>query len=54
MKKKALEEFRELNEKLRDSANNANAYANILMPVNAQLGNVSYVLCAVVGGNPCL
>ena len=46
---KALEEFRELNEKLRDSANNANAYANILMPVNAQLGNVSYVLCAVVG-----
>ena len=46
---KALEEFRELNEKLRDSANNANAYANILMPVNAQLGNVSYVLCAVAG-----
>ena len=46
---KALEEFRQLNEKLRDSANNANAYANILMPVNAQLGNVSYVLCAVVG-----
>lgn len=46
---KALEEFRELNEKLRDSANNANAYANILMPVNEQLGNVSYVLCAVVG-----
>lgn len=46
---KSLEGFRSLNEKLRDSANNANAYANILMPVNAQLGNVSYVLCAVVG-----
>jgi ATP-binding cassette subfamily B protein len=46
---KSLEQFRTLNENLRDSANNANAYANILMPVNAQLGNVSYVLCAVVG-----
>ena len=46
---KSLEEFCELNEKLRDSANNANAYANILMPVNAQLGNVSYVLCALLG-----
>lgn len=46
---KSLKEFRVLNEKLRDSSNNANTYANILMPVNAQLGNVSYVLCAVVG-----
>lgn len=46
---KSLEEFRGLNEKLRDSADKANAYANILMPVNAQLGNVSYVLCAIVG-----
>jgi len=46
---KSLKEFRNLNERLRDSANNANTYANILMPVNAQLGNVSYVLCAVVG-----
>ncbi|MDY5575945.1 MAG: ABC transporter ATP-binding protein [Lachnospiraceae bacterium] len=46
---KTLDEFRVLNDKLRDSANNANAYANILMPVNAQLGNVSYVLCAAVG-----
>ena len=46
---KSLEEFRVLNERLRDSANNANAYANILMPVNAQLGNVSYVLCAIIG-----
>ncbi len=46
---KSLKDFRALNERLRDSANNANTYANILMPVNAQLGNVSYVLCAVVG-----
>lgn len=46
---KSLKDFRVLNERLRDSANNANTYANILMPVNAQLGNVSYVLCAVVG-----
>lgn len=46
---KSLKDFRALNERLRDSANNANTYANILMPINAQLGNVSYVLCAVVG-----
>ncbi len=42
--------FDELNEKLFDSSFNANKFANILMPVNAQLGNVSYVLCAVLGG----
>ena len=46
---KSVEQFNVLNERLRDSANNANAYANILMPVNAQLGNVSYVFCAVAG-----
>ena len=37
-------------EMLFDSANNANKFANILMPINAQLGNISYVLCAMVGG----
>lgn len=47
---KAVEEFNELNDKLFDSAYNANKFANILMPVNAQLGNISYVLCAIVGG----
>ena len=47
---KALEEFNELNDKLFDSAYNANKFANILMPINAQLGNISYVLCAIVGG----
>ncbi len=45
----SLTQFRELNEQLRDSANNANKYANILMPLNAQLGNISYVVCAIVG-----
>lgn len=47
---KAVEEFNELNDKLFDSSYNANKFANILMPINAQLGNISYVLCAIVGG----
>ena len=47
---KSIETFEELNDKLFDSANNANKFANVLMPVNAQIGTVSYVLCAVVGG----
>lgn len=46
----AIEEFNKLNDELYDSACNANKFANSLGPVNAQLGNVSYVLCAVVGG----
>lgn len=41
--------FGTLNTQLRNSADSANTYGNILMPVNVQLGNVSYVLCAVVG-----
>ncbi|MCR5716148.1 MAG: ABC transporter ATP-binding protein/permease [Lachnospiraceae bacterium] len=45
----ALREFQEKNEALRDSADKANKLANILMPVNAQIGNISYVLCAVIG-----
>ncbi|MBQ5474646.1 MAG: ABC transporter ATP-binding protein [Lachnospiraceae bacterium] len=44
-----IEKFNELNDKLFDSAYNANRYANYLGPVNAQIGNASYVLCAVVG-----
>ena len=47
---KNIEQFRELNDKLYDSANNANYLVNIVGPVNAQLGNVSYVVCAIVGG----
>lgn len=46
---KSLEQFRQLNRQLRESANNANKIANITMPVNANLGNISYVLCAVAG-----
>ena len=45
----AQADFRELNDKLRDSANNANKFANILMPINGNIGNISYVLCAVFG-----
>ena len=44
------EKFRQLNHKLFVSADRANAFANYLGPINAQLGNVSYVLCAIIGG----
>ncbi len=47
---KTLEQFRQLNHSLREAAYNANRTINILMPLNANLGNISYVLCAVVGG----
>ena len=46
---KALDGFRELNDQLKDSANKANGFANIMMPVNAQLGNISYAVCALAG-----
>lgn len=45
----AVEEFKRLNDQLRDSADKANRYANLMMPVNANIGNLSYVLCAVFG-----
>lgn len=48
--KESIEQFHKLNDELYDSANNANKFANMLAPVNAQLGNVSYVVCAIVGG----
>jgi len=47
---KSLEEFKRLNDELFDSANNANKLANSMGPINAQLGNVSYVICALAGG----
>ncbi len=47
---KCRKQFNELNDNLYNSAFNANQFANILGPINAQLGNVSYVLCAIVGG----
>lgn len=45
----SIEDFDKVNAALRDSSNQANKLANILMPVNANLSQVSYVLCAVVG-----
>ena len=47
---KSTEEFVRRNEKLFDSAYNANMFANMMGPINAQLGNVSYVLVATLGG----
>jgi len=46
---KALDGFRQLNDKLKESAKQANSYANIIMPVTAQLGNISYAVCALAG-----
>ena len=46
---KSLEQFRRINDELRESADKANTFSNISMPVNANLGNISYVLCAVIG-----
>ena len=46
----SIKEFHELNEALYTSADRANTFANILGPINAQLGNISYVICAIVGG----
>lgn len=47
---KSIEDFNRLNDHLYESAKNANTFGNILMPVNAQIGNISYVLCAITGG----
>ncbi len=44
-----IEQFKKINQELRESTKNANKVANILMPVNGNLGNISYVLCAVLG-----
>ncbi len=46
---KSIEQFRKLNQELRESADQANKFANMMMPVNANIGNISYVLCAVIG-----
>ena len=43
-------DFKKLNDALFVSADRANTYANYLGPVNAQLGNISYVVCAIIGG----
>ena len=44
------EEFKKINDTLYHSADKANTYANFLGPLNSQLGNLSYVVCAIVGG----
>lgn len=46
----SIEEFRKLNDALYESADRANYLVNVVGPVNMQLGNVSYVVCAIVGG----
>ena len=46
----AKEKFNELNDRLFDSAYHAYMFGNVMGPINAQLGNLSYVVCTVVGG----
>ena len=48
--KQNIEDFTKLNENLFESAFNANKFTNMMGPINGQLGNLSYVLCACVGG----
>lgn len=47
--KENIESFVKLNNELRDTAIKANIYANILMPILAQMGNLGYVICAIIG-----
>ncbi len=46
----SIQDFKKLNDQLYDSAYKANKFANMLPPVSAQLGNLSYVICTIVGG----
>ena len=46
----SIEKFNEINDQWFESSDSANKYANMLGPANAQLGNVSYVVCAIFGG----
>lgn len=48
--KESIDEFNKLNDNLCVSSYNANRFANIMGPVNMQMGNISYVICAVAGG----
>ena len=45
----AMADFHKVNEELRNSTNKANTYANLLMPVNANIGWISYALVAIIG-----
>lgn len=51
---KVIEDFTKINEALFESSYKANKYANILMPIVGNLGNISYVLCAFIGGTLAL
>ncbi len=51
---KAIEEFKEKNDNLRICSLNANKYANVMMPIMANLSNISYVLIAIIGAALCL
>ena len=51
---KCKEQFDALNDELRENAKNANTFANILMPIMMNIGNLLYVLVAVVGGTLAL
>ena len=51
---KCKEQFDTLNNELRENAKNANTFANILMPIMMNIGNLLYVLVAVVGGTLAL
>lgn len=46
---KAIEGFRKINNDLRESAFQAHKFANVLMPVTVQIGNISYIICAIIG-----
>ena len=45
-----MQNFKKLNDELYVSADKANTFANFLGPINAQIGNISYVICAIIGG----
>ena len=47
--KMVIQDFKKINEDLRDTAYQAHKFANVLMPLIIQTGNVSYILCAIVG-----
>ena len=44
-----MEDFNELNDQLFNAAKNANTFANILMPINANIGNINYVVLLAIG-----
>ncbi|MBQ0058576.1 MAG: ABC transporter ATP-binding protein [Lachnospiraceae bacterium] len=45
-----VNDFNKLNDELFEAANKATAFVNIMMPINAQLGHLSFMICAAAGG----